>query len=70
MATYEIPAGARLPSKADLVRMCIMQAKREGRGSVANQKQTVVEWAVETLGMKPKLAKVYVNNDWDKVLAA
>ena len=67
MATYEIPAGARQPSKADLVRMCIMQVKREGRGSVANQKQTVVEWAVETLGMKPKLAKVYVNNNWDKV---
>jgi hypothetical protein len=34
---------------------------------VSEQKQTVVEWAVETLGMKPKLAKVYVNNNWDKV---
>lgn len=67
MATYDIPAGQRLPCKADLVRMCIAQVKREGRGSEANQKQTVVEWAVETLGMKPKLAKVYVNNNWDKV---
>ena len=67
MATYEIPGTDRLPCKADLVRMCIMQVKREGRGPVAEQKQTVVEWAVETLGMKPKLAKVYVNNNWDKV---
>jgi len=47
--------------------MCIMQVKREGRGPVAEQKQNVIEWAVETLGMKPKLAKVYVNNNWDKV---
>ena len=67
MATYEIPAGQRLPCKADLVRMCIMQVRREGRGPVAEQKQTVIEWAVETLGMKPKPAKVYVNDNWDKV---
>ena len=65
MATYEIPGTDRLPCKADLVRMCIMQVKR--LGDAAEQKQTVVEWAVETLGMKPKLAKVYVNNNWGKV---
>lgn len=65
MATYEIPGSDRLPCKADLVRMCILQVKRIG--DVSEQKQTVVEWAVETLGMKPKLAKVYVNNNWDKV---
>lgn len=65
MATYEIPGIDRLPCKADLVRMCILQVKR--LGDAAEQKQTVVEWAVETLGMKPKLAKVYVNNNWDNV---
>lgn len=65
MATYEIPGIDRLPCKADLVRMCILQVKRIG--DAAEQKQTVVEWAVETLGMKPKLAKVYVNNNWDNV---
>jgi hypothetical protein len=65
MATYEIP-GNRLPSKADLVRMCIMQVKRPD-DNVSEQKQTAIEWAVETLGMQYGLAKVYVNNNWDKV---
>lgn len=50
-------------SNADKVRQRIAQAKRAGE----NQ-ETVIQWAVATLGQKRQLAKSYVANNWPKVV--
>ena len=49
-------------TKSSLVREQIAVAKRNGFAP-----ETVVEWAVATLGMKLGLAKVYVKENWGKV---
>lgn len=52
-------------TNAQLVRDQI-RVTRMGHGSDAEMRKSVVEWAVTTLGMKTKLAKVYVDGNWDK----
>lgn len=54
------PAAAKA-SNAELVRARIAQAKAR-----AESELTVVQWAVEVLGMKPALARTYVKNNWSK----
>ena len=49
-------------TKSALVREQIAVAKRNNLAP-----ETVVAWAVETLGMKLGLAKVYVKENWGKV---
>ena len=49
-------------TKSSLVREQIAVAKRNNLAP-----ETVVAWAVETLGMKLGLAKVYVKENWGKV---
>ena len=55
-------------TKADLVRACITQAKSGVMfgSDIPEKKEYVIAWAVDTLGMEKNLAKVYVNNNWDK----
>lgn len=55
------PEGARM-SKSYQVRHSIARAKAEGW-----QRESVVLWAVEYLGMSKSLARTYVNNNWDRV---
>ena len=57
----DVSEGARM-SKSYQVRHSIARAKREGW-----QRASVVQWAVEYLGMSRSLARTYVNNNWDKV---
>ena len=50
-------------TKASIVRERIALAKVNGEG-----KEVVVQYAIDELGFDKPLAKVYVNNNWDKVV--
>lgn len=52
-------------TKAQLVRDQI-RVTRMGYGTDTEMRKSVVKWAVDTLGMKPTLAGVYVKGNWDK----
>ena len=53
-------------TNAQLVRDNIALVKRANIATVAQQQQSVVQWAVTTLAFKKQLAKVYVSNNWTK----
>ena len=54
-------------TNAQLVRDNIALVKRANIASVAQQQQSVVQWAVANLAMQKQLARVYVANNWSKV---
>ena len=54
-------------TKAQLVRDQISLVKQANtNATLAQQQQSVVQWAVATLAFKKQLAKVYVSNNWTK----
>ena len=54
-------------TKAQLVRDQISLVKQANtNATLAQQQQSVVQWAVTTLAFKKQLAKVYVSNNWTK----
>ena len=55
---------SKAPSKADLIRAAIADCKRLAQG-----KDVAVLYGTAELGMKAALARTYVNNNWDKVIA-
>jgi len=55
---------SKAPSKADLIRVAIADCKRLAQG-----KDVAVLYGTAELGMKAALARTYVNNNWDKVIA-
>ena len=54
-------------TNAQLVRDNIALVKRANIATVAQQQQSVVQWAVANLAMQKQLARVYVANNWSKV---
>ena len=54
-------------TNAQLVRDNIALVKRANIATVAQQQQSVVQWAVANLAMQKQLARVYVSNNWSKV---
>ena len=54
-------------TNAQLVRDNIALVKQaHSNATLAQQQQSVVQWAVTTLAFKKQLAKVYVSNNWTK----
>ena len=60
-------SNTRKLTKAQLVRDQISLVKQANtNATLAQQQQSVVQWAVTTLAFKKQLAKVYVSNNWTK----
>ena len=55
-------------TNAQLVRDNIALVKNaKSNATLAQQQQSVVQWAVANLAMQKQLARVYVANNWSKV---
>ena len=55
-------------TNAQLVRDNIALVKNaQSNATLAQQQQSVVQWAVANLAMQKQLARVYVANNWSKV---
>ena len=55
-------------TKAQIMRDQIALVKQANCASVAQQQQYVVDWMCNTLAFKKQLAKVYVSENWHKVV--
>ena len=59
---------ARKVTKAQLMREQIALVKQANCASVAQQQQYIVDWMCNTLAFKKQLARVYVKENWHKVV--
>ena len=60
---------ARKLTKAQIMRDQIALVKSaQSNTTVAQQQQYVIDWMVSTLAFKKQLAKVYVSENWHKVV--
>ena len=55
-------------TKAQIMRDQIKLVKQANCATVAQQQQYVIDWMVSTLAFKKQLAKVYVSENWHKVV--
>ena len=55
-------------TKAQIMRDQIKLVKQANCATVAQQQQYVIDWMVATLAFKKQLAKVYVSENWHKVV--
>ena len=59
---------ARKLTKAQIMRDQIALVKQANCASVAQQQQYIVDWMCNTLAFKKQLARVYVKENWHKVI--
>lgn len=60
------PKAAKAPTKADQVRAAIQRAKAAGFAEEGDARQAAVDFAKAELGMKPAMARRYVQENWAK----